>query len=155
MNQSWQNLNERERWMVILAVATTVVYLIYLLIYSPLVNAVQNKTEQLLDKKETLQWMQQVRGQARAEKKASLSSAKLLSLIEQQLKTNKSLNFPHSIQQTSTGDIQISFDQVPFNLFMQWLGELNHRYNMRINQLQAERLDTAGMIKLQMTISAQ
>ena len=154
MNQYWQNLNERERWMVILAGGTTIIYLIYLLVYSPLVTAVQNKTEQLIDKRETLQWLQQVRSQAKTEKKKTLSNSKLLTLIDQQLKSNKSLNFPHNIQQTNTGDIQLTFDRVPFNLFMQWLGELNHHYNLRIQQLQIEKLDTAGMVKLQSIISA-
>src|SRR3989338_1001554 len=102
MNQYWQNLNERERWMVILAGGTTIIYLIYLLVYSPLVTAVQNKTEQLIDKRETLQWLQQVRSQAKTEKKKTLSNSKLLTLIDQQLKSNKSLNFPHNIQQTNT-----------------------------------------------------
>lgn len=47
----WNNLNERERWMVGIATVCVIFYLFYLFIYSPLTTAVATKFQQLQEKR--------------------------------------------------------------------------------------------------------
>ncbi len=155
MKNYWTQLNNRERWMVALAVIVAVVYLNYILIFSPLKNAVDNKTKQLIEKVDTLKWMKKTKLQHHAVgNKKTLNNSQLLTLLADRLKEDELKRFPYQIQQTANGDIQLSFNEVPFNRLITWLRELNKQYAMSIRQLNAERRDTSGMVKLYLIISA-
>ncbi|STX39098.1 type II secretion system protein GspM [Legionella feeleii] len=156
MRNFWNNLNERERWMVGIGSLFALFYLFYLLLYSPLTTAVSNKTAQLSEKQQTLTWMQQVRQQPKKQKvQQSISNAKLLTLIGNQLGTGSLRIFPYQLQQTSSGDIQLSYELVPFNYFLSWLWTLNNNYAIVLKQFSAERTPTAGVVKLQIVITAK
>jgi general secretion pathway protein M len=154
MRTYWANLNERERWIGGLGVACLLIYLFYLLIYSPLNTAVTNGRQQLIEKKETLAWMKDVQHQISNNKKAnSINRNKLLTIIAAQLGNKPLQTFPYQLQQTSQGEIQLSFDEVPYSLFLKWLWALNQEYIIVINQLSAERTKTSGLVKLNIVIS--
>lgn len=152
----WVSLNERERLVLGIGVVFCVFYLFYLLIYSPLVNAVHNKSQQFLEKQETLVWMQQVRQQYKHKKAPQvLTSSKLLTVLADQLNTTSFKSFPYQLQQTGVSDIQLVFDQVPYNGFIAWLWSINEKYTISIKQLNIERTDTPGVVKLVMVIATQ
>lgn len=145
----WSGLTERERIIAAVGGTCTLIYLFYLLIYSPLSTAVSTKTKQLIEKKETLSWMQQVRNQPKNQKQVeSLTNTKLLALIGTQLSDNKFKQFPYQLQQTGPGDIQLSFDKVPYILFLSWLWTLKSHYKITIKQFTADKTDTPGLVKL-------
>ena len=151
----WNNLNERERWMAAIGSLCVLIYLFYLLLYSPLASSVQTKSRQLLEKKEILAWMQQVRQQPRNQKTAQvISNAKLLALIGSQFRDNNFRQFPYQLQQTGTGDIQLSFDRVPYNQFLSWLWSLANDYSITLKQFSVERTDTPGIVKVMLVITA-
>lgn len=151
----WNNLNERERWMVGGTSIAAIVYLFYLLIYSPLTNAVNSKSAQLLEKKETLAWMKQVEQKPRNKKeRQTLSNAKLLAQIGGQLSSGSLRQFPYQLQQTGQGDIQLSFDQVPMIQFLTWLWTVNNDYAIVLKQFSAEQTETSGVVKLTVVIAA-
>lgn len=155
MKQFWQNLQERDRWALILGGGAVLIYLGYLLLFAPLLNAVRDKQLEVLDKQETMQWMQKVSNQARQLKgRTTTSNSQLLTLITQQLKQDPSLSFPYQLQQTSSGEIQLNFEEVAFNAVIEWLGKLADNYQITLKQFNAERLNTAGMAKLQIIITA-
>ena len=152
----WNNLNERERWMAAIGSLCVLLYLFYLLLYSPLASSVQTRSKQLLEKKETLAWMQQVRQQPRNQKSVQvISNAKLLALIGNQLTANNFRQFTYQVQQTGTGDIQLSFDRVPYNQFLSWLWSLANDYSITLKQFIIERTDTPGIVKVMLVITAR
>jgi general secretion pathway protein M len=155
VNSFWQNLNERERWMVIIAVTTLVSYLFYVLLYSPIVDRLDTNTEQLLQQKATLQWMQQVKPESIANNnQKKVSNSQLLTLIATELKNNHTLKFPYQLQQTGSGEIQLSFEKVPFQYFISWLSQLKKNYRITVKQFNVEKTETAGITKLLIIISA-
>lgn len=155
IGQYWQNLNERERWMVAAAVTTTILYLFYLLVYSPLTAAVSSRSKQLIEKTETLRWMQDVNQQNRINKtKQTLSKGKLLSVIATQLKAQRFKQFPYQLQQTGQSDIQITFNQVPYNEVLQWLWSLNENYSLTLKQVSVDKTATPGIVKLVLVLAA-
>ncbi len=152
----WNNLNERERWLVGIGSVCILIYLFYLLIYSPLTTAVNDKTQQLIEKQETVAWMQQVRQQTKIKSKAQpISNTKLLALIGNQLNDKPFRQFPYQLQQTGPGDIQLSFDRVPYQQFLSWLWTLNNEYIFTLKQFTAEQTATPGVVKLLVIISAK
>lgn len=147
-------LNEREKWMVIVAGVSLFIYGYYLLLYAPLSNQVNQKSTQLIEKTETLEWMKQVRMQKRsAKRKESIDNSQLLTILASQLKNNKTLKFPYQLQQTGSGDVQLTFDAVPFQNFMQWLAKINEVYSINIKQFDVEKTSTPGVTRLMIILS--
>lgn len=152
----WNNLNERERWLTSIGSVTALIYLFYLLIYSPLSTSVSDKSKQLIEKQQTLAWMQQVRQLPLNKKtKRSISNTKLLAIIGNQLNEKSFRPFPYQLQQTGSGDIQLSFERVPYKQFLLWLWTLNNDYAITLKQFTADRSDTAGVVKLLTVITAK
>jgi general secretion pathway protein M len=149
----WLNLNDRERGMLGGAVIFLFLYLFYAVIYAPLTTSVAEKTQQVFEKQATLTWMQNVRHQAHAQKPKTLSSSQLLSMFAAQLKSAAFHPFSYQIQQTGAGDIQLSFEQVPYNLFLEWLWSIQQKYAFTIKQLTIEHTETPGVVKLLIVIS--
>ena len=149
----WNNLNERERWLLIIASACCLLFLFYLLIYSPLVDGVQNKKQQLIEKQDTLAFLRKAKIEQKIIKKVQvLSKGNLLTVLAEQLTASSFHQSPYQLQQTASGDIQLSFDAVPFNPFMHWLWSVNENYSFLIKQFQAEHTVTPGVVKLVLTI---
>ncbi|MBA4697379.1 MAG: type II secretion system protein M [Legionella sp.] len=143
------NLNARERYFLGIGLSCLCVYLLYACIYSPLVSAVHDKTAQLLEKQETLQWMEEVRHASKLQHKTNkLTQANLLVLMNTQLNRPEFRTFPYQLQQTGIGDIQLSFEKVPFALFLSWFWELSRKNAIQLKQIQVNRTDTPGIVKL-------
>lgn len=154
MIQYWTNLNERERLLGSLGALILIIYLFYRLIYAPLSGAVHNKSLELLEKQSTLSWMKEVQQQIKKEIPLQrISNAKLLSLIDNQLREGDLKQFAYQLQQTNTGEIQLSFEKVPFNSLLNWLWKLQNHFTITLKQLNAEKVDLAGMTKLNLIIS--
>ena len=152
----WSNLNERERWTLGVGVVCSVFYLFYLLIYSPLASAVHTKSQQLLEKQETLVWMQQVRQQSKNTKAPqTLTSSNLLTVLADQLNKSSFKQYPYQLQQTGVSDIQLIFDQVPYNAFIAWVWSVNEKYTISIKQLNVEHTELPGIVKLMMIIATK
>ena len=150
----WKNLNEREKWSVALGGIFCGVYLFYLTIYSPLTRAVASKEQQLQEKRETLAWMQKIQQQYRQTNPVTkkINNSKLLSLIATELSKSTFKTFTYQMQQTGAGDIQISFETVPYNAFITWLWEITHQYTIRLKELHIEHSATPGLVKLNLLI---
>lgn len=149
------SLNERERWMLISAMICLFLYGYYLFLYNPLSQQVTQKSVQLKEKITTLEWMKQVRLQYHKPKtKEGVDNSQLLTILATQLKENSTLKFPYQLQQTGSGDIQLSFEKVPFNLFVDWLEKLNEKYTIILKQFNAERTPTAGIAHVTIILSA-
>ena len=155
MMNFWTNLNERERWTVLIGAVCAFLYIFYIAIYSPITSAVSDKNNQLKEKKETVAWMQQVRQQPLGTNtQQSISSSKLLTVIATQLNERPFQKFPFQLQQTGLGDIQLTFDAVPYTIFLTWLWNLSNDYAITLKQLTIERTEIEGIVKLMVIISA-
>ncbi|KGP63033.1 general secretion pathway protein GspM [Legionella norrlandica] len=155
MKNYLNTLNEREKWMVIAAGLSLFIYSYYLFLYAPLSHQIKQKSAQLIEKMETLEWMKRVKTQGRpSRKKQSVENSQLLTILSSQLKNNKTLKFPYQLQQTGSGDIQLTFDTVPFQHFIQWLAKINEEYFLNIKQLEVDRTEAPGITRLMIILAA-
>lgn len=151
----WHHLQERERWIMVIGIIVALLFLYYTFIYSPLTTALEKNTSQLAEKKATLQWMKQINPEDLPHKAVKdITNSQLLTLIANQLKASPSLKFPYQLQQTGSGEIQLSFDQVAFENLIAWLAQLNEDYNVLIKQFNIEKTDTPGITRALVIISA-
>ena len=154
MKEYWYNLSQRERLLATAGIFFLSLYLFYLLVFSPIHSKVNFLSQQLQEKKETLNFMQEVKGVAVSKKKETLTNSNLLSIIANQLNSSKIKKFTYQLQQTGSGDIQLSYDEVPFNQFLSWLNTLQNDYEIQIKQLTAEKGSVPGVVKLMVILSA-
>lgn len=150
------SLNEREKWMLIGTGICLFLYVYYLFLYTPLSQRVNQKSTQLVEKTATLEWMKRIRQQSHVKqtKKQILDNSQLLTTLATKLKNDPALKFPYQLQQTGSGDIQLSFDAVAFDLFIHWLEKINQNYAITVKQFEADRLKTSGITRLMILISA-
>ena len=154
MKSYWANLNERDRWALGVGVVFCVLYVFYLLIYAPLSRSVHQKSLQLVEKQDTLLWMQDVQKIYKNKKKPeALNSGQLMSVLAEQLNNTSFKRYPYQLQQIAANDIQLSFNKVPFNPFMVWLWSMNEKYTISIKRLTIDQTKTAGMVKLSLILS--
>lgn len=155
MKSYLSTLNEREKWMVFSAGLCILIYVYYMFLYSPLISDVEQKSNQLIEKTATLEWMNKVKHQKKTSSvKQSVNNGQLLTLLATQLKDSSVLKFPYQLQQTNSGEIQLSFEQVPFNLFIAWLLQINNKYTMNIKQIDVNKTPTPGLTQLMIILSA-
>ncbi|MFI4919645.1 MAG: GspM family type II secretion system protein LspM [Legionellales bacterium] len=148
-------LNDREKWMAIGGALCLILYGYYLFLYAPLSNKVTLKSTQLIEKIETLNWMNKVRNQNQSSKvKKTINNNQLLTLLTTKLKENTSMEFPYQLQQTGSGDIQLSFDEIPFKLFVSWLFKISSKYTITIKQFDVTQTGTPGVTHLVIILRA-
>lgn len=151
----WQNLNERERALVLLGGIFCGIYLLYLLIISPINNAIKNRNELLTEKIEIYNWLYAKEQNVAKPNFTKITNTKLLSILSAKLKVTNLQNFPFHLEQTSGGLVQLNFDKVPFTEFMKFLWLLSQKYAFSVKELRADRLPTEGLVKLTVTLEAR
>ena len=146
----WQSFNEREQISLGFAAIFCIIYLFYLAVYSPLTSAVENKNQQLQEKRETLAWLKKTQKQYREPASAAqpIDSGKLLSLIATELGSPRFKPFPYQMQQTGSDDIQLNFDEIPYNAFITWLWGTTHHFTIHIKELHITHTSKPGIVKL-------
>lgn len=141
--------------MVIAGGLCLIIYSYYYFLYAPLTNKVQQKSMHLIEQTETLDWMKKIKQQGHSSTtKQTVSNSQLLTLLATQLKENETLNFPFQLQQTGSGEIQLTFDEVPFKSFIAWLSKINEKYTITIKQFDIEHTKRPGVTRLMIIINA-
>lgn len=149
MKAYWANLNERERLMVAGGGVFCVIYLLYALIYSPIKSGLSEGALQLSSKQALCEWMRQAKREYHTQNHAqSLSASKLLTVLTTQLNKTTFKHFPYQLQQTGSGDIQLSFESVPYNALLNWIWDMHHQYVIVIKQLNISKTDATGLVKV-------
>ena len=147
MNDFWVKLSERERWMLIAGGLIFILYLVYVFAVAPLSRAVDKHVADVREKQQLLVWMEQVRSKARLHKAPEhLDKAKLLGAFSTSLSQTPLHTFTHQLQQTGEGELQLSFEEVPYNACISWLFSLRNKYAFSIKQLSFKQTKTAGVV---------
>lgn len=149
----WQNLNQREQGMVICATTITLLYLFYSLLFSPLNTAVKNKAKLLHEKQHTINWMLEVQPRIALTTAKKITSNELLTIISKKISVESFAQFPGQLQQTSAGEVLISFEKAPYIMVIQLLWNLQEEYVFNIKQIFMEKTPVAGVIKAAITLS--
>ncbi|MDP3706230.1 MAG: type II secretion system protein GspM [Legionellaceae bacterium] len=151
----WNQLHVRERAMLLIAGVCCFFYLFYALFYSPLTSAVNQATAQLAEQQSTLAWMKRVRQEyTKTKATKTLSNGQLLTVLGSQLNQVSFHRYPYQLEQTGSGDIQLSFDDVPYTLFVVWFRKFSQQYTCLIKQFNVDKTKTSGVVKVMVVLSA-
>lgn len=154
----WASLNDRERWVTAGGVLCVCLYLYYLLLYAPLASHLQQARQRYQEQQDTLLWMRQQAPLLRKNTTKipdSLTSGQLLTQLSSQLRQISLQNFPAQLQQTTSGDIAITFEKIPMQIFLDWLWRMNQRYAISIKQCVFDSTEVAGLVKVQAVLAVR
>lgn len=144
----WEQLNGRDRMMLGVGGVCCVCYFVYSAVYSPLVSAVNQARLHLADDRSTLVWMQNVHQQyVKTQATQALSKGQLLTVLGDQLKRTSFHRYPYQLEQTGSGDIQLMFNEVPYQAFVAWLKRFSEHYTCSIQQLSVDHTTTSGVVR--------
>jgi general secretion pathway protein M len=146
--QAWQQLNHRERLLLLWGAACLGLYLAYAT-YASLDNAVIASTQRLSEKKETLAWIQQAETQLSSKHTGTtaLDKSKALAVLSRQLKAASFDGFPYQLEQLSDAELQVSFEQVPYHACLAWLALMSKKYKITVKMFNMDRTETPGLVK--------
>jgi general secretion pathway protein M len=149
----WDELGERDRRMLMICAVFVGLYLSYKM-YSSTAGLVQQNRRVLSEKKAVLLWMEAAEKQRATQQKGPevLDGSKGLTVFSEALKKTSFHTFPYQLQQLGEGELQLSFESVPYNAFLAWLSSMDARYAMRIQSFNAEKKEKTGLVHLTLII---
>lgn len=149
MRAYWQQLNEREQTIVMFAGVGLSVYLLYALVFAPLSEAVTQAQMNWHSKTNTLSWLRRAQQNYNpSQKPQRVAASNLLSILTAVLKQTSFHHFPYQLAQTTSGEIQLNFEEVPYNAFTVWLRNQTARYTLTIKNMEVTKTPVPGVVKV-------
>ncbi|MBD1391102.1 type II secretion system protein M [Neiella sp. HB171785] len=156
MIEKWQQLQQRERRLLIAMAVAFAVLVFYLLIWQPLHNSVTTGQQRLQAQQNTLEWMRTSVSRVLLSRSATAqSSAKVSGSLSQRVNRTAS---QHKIKlsriQPQKDELSVRIDKAEFNALLAWLQTLQ-RQRVEVTSIDLSRDDDAGMVqvrKLQLRI---
>lgn len=157
MKQWWQSLSAREQRTVSIGGVMALVLGFYALIWSPLQTHINDLNNTALAQQNLAQWMQQAHANLQHASKTSqqqrpLAAEAMLSEIASSLEKAELRGELTSLTQDDAKQVQLRFDNVPFDAAMNWLSKTIQYYPIQIQELNARRTPTAGVVGLSMVL---
>lgn len=144
----WFNgLQRREQLSLLVGGGLLVLYLVYVILWSPLVESQQQLRLQNQVARESLVTIKELAAQYKqlsADASSSLSSDSLPTLIDQSVASN-GLRMGR-FQPMSSGDVQVRFENSSFDNLMQWLNQLEEKHGVVIKDLSINQGNATGLV---------
>jgi general secretion pathway protein M len=150
----FRELNLRDQTMLVVLVVALILYLAFQMAWRPLANANSNLTQSNSVLRDSVQNMTQLAAQYQQLQQAGVHSANgnagtqenLAQLLDrtvaaQQLQMSR-------FQPGSTGDVQIRFDNSPFDNVIRWLNQLESEGGVTVKDLSISPGATTGLVNV-------
>ncbi|WP_196139291.1 type II secretion system protein M [Aliikangiella sp. G2MR2-5] len=149
LKQWFESLDEKEQKLVLVLSVFILLVMIFFALVKP-INDQVGKLESKVKGQERIiaQWSDSIpkilasggRGSG-ATSSQSLSSVVTASTRQFNLRVSR-------VQEKNSGELQVWFDNVPFNDFMNWIGELGNRYKVSVASVNIRSKDRNGLISI-------
>lgn len=155
--RAWfEQLQSRERQLVIVAMVVFAIFLPYQLIWSPLIVRAGHLQKQVNKQAKQLQWMRasmqeipQPRGNSGAK-----HSGSLLSVVEQTANQSQLRNSIRKIQPEGDQGVRIWMDNAGFDDILMWLERLKKQSSIEVVDFSVERQTETGQVNLRLLLEA-
>lgn len=148
----WSHLSTREKQASIAGASVVAIFIVYELMWSPLVDHVEVLRKQIVTEQKTLVWMQAADTDVRkmegetTKKGKSVSPVAMLSLLQKQInhvELNKNLT---QLKQASNDTIEMHFQKVEFDKLIGLLTTIVKEQPVSISQMSATADNTPGIV---------
>ncbi len=153
MKDWWSNLQSREQNFVMIAVMVIGLFLIYLMIWSPLTQARDNKRQQVENNKELLSWMMEKSAEVKQLKLTnpnllkSDSKRSLIAIVDSLANRLGLRTAIRQIQPDGPHAATIYIDEINFDALTTMLGQLDKNSDVKVKEADISKLEASGIVK--------
>ena len=155
----YRGLQQRERQLVLAASVVIIITLLYLVIWEPIHEGLEEQTQKYQAQLEILEWMQAASAEAAALKASGVSNNKASStqpvtlLVENSAATAGLKPFMSKLESTSDKGARVTLDAASFDQLLLWLNTLQSQYGISVSAANLDRDDKPGAVNVRMTLN--
>ncbi|MBE8215114.1 MAG: type II secretion system protein M [Endozoicomonadaceae bacterium] len=142
----WIQLNTRDQRIVLIAIGSVAILLVYLILFLPIFKWETKSREQAIVEYEDFVYMSEHIEQAKKQSQLSQQSSKMPDKTI--ASTAQALHINISRLQPSLKKISVWINEVEYNHLIKWLLMLDNQYKITVNQLKIEATKIPGMVKV-------
>lgn len=153
MKAYFDNLSQRERYMVIVAGVALVLFIAYALVWRPVVGNARAVEQRLAAQEAELQWMRQaaaevrqLRGSAGAANQTQAGGTSLLSLVERTARQGKLAPAVRRVQPDGQNGVRIWLENAAFDDLLVWLHQLASAHGVGLSEISVQRQQGPGIV---------
>jgi general secretion pathway protein M len=154
LKQKYNDLEGRERKILLLGLILVTIFIIHNFIYNPMHQSINKLRESNANKQELLVWMNQSVASIKASSSAQSTSNKRrgrsLNVIINTSASSAKINISRS-QPRDNNQYQIWIDQVVFNELLNWLNILQTDYGIYVSTINLGTTDNKGQVRVNLT----
>jgi len=149
----WSALAERERRILGAGSVVLGAVVLYLAVWEPLAHARHQQHVDLAAARSLALQLEALGASGlRGGGPTAGAGQSLLAIIDQSTKASALTKPPTRLQPEGEDTVRIWFDDVPFDVLMRWLGELQTRYGVRVDNADIERESGPGLVNARLTL---
>ena len=151
MRERWQQLQNRERGLIVLAAVVIVLVLLWTFVWEPLQQSSQDNRARIAEQQSLLLWLESIEPEVqrlRAEQNArtGIGNRSPISLIDQTARAAGLAGALQRIEPASSNQVRVVFEQVEFAGLMEWLSSLLAEQPYRVEQFSGQRGLSTGRV---------
>lgn len=153
---AFQQLQPRERVIVLSGAAVLAVLVLYLAIWEPLVRSHQRNADALQASRALATRIETAASLLQGQSGSSVNrSAALLSVVDQSSRGGTLGKAPTRIQPEGSGEheVKVWLEDVPFSNCLRWLAELQAHYGIQVSSTEIEQGSAPGLVNARFTLS--
>jgi general secretion pathway protein M len=153
MNDWFDNLDQKEQRIVMVAGSLIAVFLIWLVLIRPLFSAAATQARRVEIRKQELQTMQELAGRVIRNPQNPGAGQRPLVVIVNESAADFGLGAMRSQAMADGATLRITMDEAPFDAVVQWLGFLNSNYGVMVQSAGFNRSNTTGATRTTLVLA--
>lgn len=146
--EKFQQLTEREKWLVSISGVLVIIAIFYWLLWSPLFSAVDSQQAAVDSKRADLVWIQQNALKAIQLRGGASTNTNFTGSLPQTVnQTANRLQIAISRMQPQGEELKVWVDQAPFNDVVSWLQAMENK-GIKIINVDLTEADAPGLVKV-------
>lgn len=150
------DMQPRERQLVIAAAALLVYFIAYLVLWQPYGGKrLQALQVSVTEQRATLAWMQQAAARAQQLRGGGMQAASgqsLMTVVDQTAKKNDLSTAMKRIEPAGDRSVRVWIEQAPFDTLARWLDELNRSHGVHVQLITLDREAGPGRVNARITL---
>jgi len=152
----WEQLQVRERRIVLAGAVVLLLMGLYVLVWEPLVDGRARLAREVAEQRALLGWMEQSAREVQALRGSSAprrnSGQSLMAVVDRTARAEGLADVLERVQPDGEKAVRVWLSQAPFDQSLRWLDKLMASQGVRVTGLVVERGDVAGKADLRITL---
>ena len=154
----WHALAEREKWMISVGASFLGLFLIYIGIWSPILNHLDGMRNEITSRQKLLTWMQKTeieikQREKQPQKNRVTSLVALLSLLQKQIEQAGLTENLTQLNQAATDGIEVRFQKIEFDKLSKLLINFSKDQPVMITKASIASTDDLGLVNAYMILN--